>query len=301
MPRRLPPLTALRAFEAAARHASFARAADELSVTPAAVSHQVKTLEEHLGVTLFRRRARGLVLTDAGRGYLPALTDGLDRLARATERLRAGEVAGRLVISVLPSFALRWLGPRIGDLMRRYPDLDPEIHSETRSVDFRLDSVDVAIRYGLGHYPGLYAERFLTETVAPVCAPGLINAARPLRRLADLAGHTLLHDSAVLTNEPSLAWPTWLAEAGLDPGLAERGPRFSDSSLLLEAAADGLGLALGRSALTAGDLAAGRLVRPFAQVRPAEFAYHLVCPRADADTPKVAAFRQWLAEQAARG
>jgi len=299
MPRRLPPLTALRAFEAAARHASFVRAADELAVTPAAISHQVKALEAHLGVRLFRRRNRGLVLTDAGRGYLPALTEGLDRLARATERVTGGSVAGRLVISVLPSLALRWLGPRLGDLCRRYPDLDPEIRSETRSVDFRLDAVDVAIRYGLGHYPGLYTEPIMTEEVAPVCAPGLINAGRPLRRLADLAGHTLLHDCAVLPSEPSLGWPSWIAEAGLDAALAERGPRFSDSSLLLEAAADGLGIALGRSALTAADLAAGRLVRPLAQVRPAEFTYYLVCPEADADTPKVAALRNWLAEQRA--
>ncbi|MEK0083333.1 transcriptional regulator GcvA [Benzoatithermus flavus] len=300
MQRRLPPLHALRVFEAAARHGSFAKAADELAVTPAAVSQQIRQLEADLGVALFRRLPRGLVVSEAARRALPELEKAFAHLARAVEDMRGGERAGPLVISVIPSFAARWLMPRLGGFIETYPEIEVTVRSELRSVDFAREDVDLGIRYGKGIYPGLDTRLLLTEEVFPVCAPSLLAGRHPLRRLDDLRHHTLLHDRALTGEEPSLYWRHWLRDAGVSRIDADRGPGFTDATMLMEAALRGLGVALGRSGLCADDLAAGRLVRPFTESRPADYAYYVVTPEGHAANPRVAAFLAWLEVEAAK-
>ena len=297
---RLPPLNALRAFESAARHGSFVEAANELFVTPAAISHQVRTLEDVLGVVLFTRMARGLRLTEEGRAFLPELTKGFAHLARASQLARGGGLAGRVVVSAIPSFAQLWLLPRLHDFYDRYPEIDLELIAELRSADFAREEVDVGLRYGLGSYPGLASVQLLREEVFPVCAPGLLNRG-PLRRFADLRHHRLLHDIYISGAEPTLTWARWLRDAGVSDIDPTRGPKFSDAIMMIEAAARGYGVALGRTALVADLLAAGRLVRPFAQALPADYAYYLVMSEASAARPRVQAFVRWAQEQAGAG
>ena len=301
MTKRLPPLNALRAFEAAARRGGFAKAALELAVTPAAISQQVRLLEEDLGVSLFHRLPRGLILTEAGREALPELRQAFAHLARAVEEMRGGALAGPLLVSVLPSFAHRWLGPRLPGFVAAHPEVDLTVQAEVRTVDFLRDAVDVGIRYGRGIYPGLHTRLLLTEEVFPVCAPGLVQGPPPLRRLEDLRQHTLLHERS--SAEPSLDWVSWLREVGMEGVEAGRGPGFTDGTMLVDAAVRGMGIALGRSALVADELAAGRLVRPLALTRPAEFAYYAVTREGHQQHPRVPAFLGWLEEQAsaARG
>ena len=299
MPARLPPLNALRAFEAAARHASFARAAAELHVTPAAISHQVKALEEHLGVALFRRLPRGLVPTDQGRAFLPELTKGFAHLARAVQEVGATGLGGPLTVSVLPSFAALWLVPRLQGFYDAYPDVEVRVHGDANPVDFaREPDVHLAVRSGLGHYPSLSSKLLMRDEVFPVCAPALLNRPQPLRRLDDLRHHTLLHDVQISPSEPSLTWRRWLRDAGVAGADPERGPKFTDSIMLIEAAVRGQGVALGHTALVADHLASGRLVRPLPVSRTAEHAYYIVMPEANAHLPRVRAFVQWLEEQA---
>ena len=298
MGRRLPPLNALRAFEAAARLGSFVRAADELSVTPAAVSQQVRLLEAELGVTLFRRLARGLVVTEAAKRVLPELGKAFAHLERAVEDVRGGSLAGPLVISVIPSFAARWLLPRLAGFVSTYPEIEITVKAEMRNVDFAREDVDLGIRYGKGMYPGLETRLLMTEQVFPVCAPGLLCGAKPLRRLEDLRHHTLLHDRQISGEEPSLQWRHWLRDAGVVGIDADHGPGFTDSTMLMEAALHGMGVALGRSGLCADDLAAGRLARPFLLSRPADYSYYLVTPEGHAANPRVRAFVTWAEEQA---
>ena len=281
MVRRLPPLNALRAFEAAARHLSFTRAADELNVTQAAVSHQVKALEEWLGMPLFRRLNRSLLLTDAGQSYMPRLRDAFDTIDQATRGLNAHESGGTLTISTMDSFAAKWLVPRLGRFRARHPEIDTRVTASDRLVDFKREDVDVGIRYGRGRYPGLQVVRLMTEDVFPVCSPALAGGEPPLREPADLKHHTLLHDDLAVD------WRTWLAAAGVRDVDADRGQWFSHSSLVLQVALDGQGVALGRSALLAEDLAAGRLVKPFELTLPADFAYYMVCLEMTAQQPKI--------------
>jgi LysR family glycine cleavage system transcriptional activator len=296
--RRLPPLNALRAFEAAARNGGFTAAARELNVTPAAVSQHVAALEAHLGIKLFRRLARGLELTDAGRAYLPGLEEGFATLAAATHGLRGRPRAGRLVVSTLPSFAIGWLVPRLPDFRRRYPEIDVVLRSEWRFVDFAREAVDAAIRYTKEPPANFRADRLLAESLFLCAAPAL---AQSLRRPADLAKATLLHDSSIERSEPRLGWAPWLDLLGLPAALAARGPGFSDSSALYAAARLGQGVAVGRSVPLADDLAAGRLVRLFDLELPSGFAYWIVAPKAGTEDPRVAAFRAWVldARQAA--
>ncbi len=300
MSRRLPPLNALRAFEAAARHGSFVRAADELAVTPAAVSQQVRLLEADLGIDLFRRLPRGLVVTEAAKRALPELGKGFAHLARAVEDVRGGSLAGSLVISAIPSFATLWLVPRLGSFLAAYPDVEVTVRAEMRNVDFAREDVDVGIRYGKGIYPGLDTRLLLTEEVFPVCAPSLLSGPKPLRRIDDLRHHHLLHDRQLSGDEPSLHWSHWLRDAGVAGFDADRGPGFTDSTMLMEATRGGMGVALGRSGLAADDLAAGRLVRPLTQSRPADYAYYVVVPQGHVANPRVRVFREWLQEEAAR-
>ncbi len=303
MARRLPPLNALRAFEAAARHLSFTKAAEELYVTQAAVSHQIKALEAALGVQLFRRLNRRLMLTDAGQLYLPALTEAFDGIEAATGRLHADENAGSLSVSVANSLAAKWLLPRLPRFRERHPEIDVEISAADRLVDFGRDNVDMGIRYGLGNYPGLKVDPLMEDTVFPVCSPqlaegGLVDGSPPLRAPEDLHRHTLLHDDVGTGEAPN--WRRWLTAAGVTGVNPERGPRYSHSSLVLQAAIDGQGVALGRSSLVSLDLEAGRLVQPFGPTLPSHYACYVVSPVATAERPKIKAFRDWLLEEAER-
>lgn len=290
MARRLPSLNGLRAFEAAARHLSFTRAAGELNVTQAAISHQVKTLEEQIGLPLFRRLNRALILTDEGQTLFPVVRGALDTVAEGVERLRTRNVAGALTVSVLPSFAVKWLVPRMSEFQERHPEIDLRITAADRMVDFVQDAVDVAVRFGAGAWPGLRADFVVDDFVMPVCAPAL--AAR-LSTPADLARVTLLHEEmAPLPLFPE--WATWLEAAGAGEVNHEKGPRFSHTHILLQAAIDGQGVALAQMLFAADDIADGRLVAPFHLKLPTGYAYYVVCLAAAADRPKIRAFREWV-------
>lgn len=289
--RRLPPLTALRAFEAAGRHANFARAAAELNITPAAVSQQVRSLEDFLGVRLFTRRARGVELTPAGTEYARSLGLLLDQLALATERVRRIEEPRKLTIATTPSFAARWLMPRLTGFLERYPEYDVRLSTSNTVADFARQDIDVAIRYGTGSWPGLKAQLLLTAELFPVCSPSFGRGSRPLRVPADLRPRTLLR---LALDE----WPRWLEAAGLGSRRAE-GPQFSDIGLLAQAAVAGQGVALGQSVIVADDLAAGRLIAPFTLRIPSAMAYYLVAPADMLQSPKMAAFHRWLRQQIA--
>ncbi|MEC9369503.1 MAG: transcriptional regulator GcvA [Pseudomonadota bacterium] len=298
MSRRLPPLNALRAFEAAGRHLSFAKAADELAVTPPAVSHQVKQLEDWLGIALFRRMTRKVALTEEGRAALPLLSDAFDRLSDAVERVRAREETGALTVSVAPSFAARWLVPRVERFREAHPDIDLRISANIDIVDFRAGDVDVAIRFGRGGYARLKVDKLLSEAIAPLCSPRLLQGKHPLRSPGDLVHHTLLHDDSLVPGSAIPDWRMWLRINGFEKIDASRGPRFSYSDHALQAAVDGHGVLLGRLALAQTDLNAGRLIRPFGREIPTEFGYYLVRPDAGPDRPRVAAFRDWILAEA---
>jgi LysR family glycine cleavage system transcriptional activator len=286
MQRTLPPLNSVRAFESAARLLSFTKAADELSVTQSAVSHQVKALEDWAGIPLFRREGRQMALTEAATKYLPAITAAFDQLALASRKLRAVDPGqGWLTVAMMPSFASKWLVPRLADFRAKHPTIDVWIATFEAQSGALAPDVDVAIRYGKGDWLGLTSVRFLTEELFPVCAPKL---AEQLKKPADLARMTLLHD------EMREDWGMWLRAAGVPEVDATRGPGFDDSALLIQAAIEGLGVALGRSALVRGDLQAGRLVKPFTQILPAESAFYLVYLPESENAPKVKAFRDWL-------
>ena len=307
---RLPPLNALRVFEAAARHLSFKEAAAELHITQAAVSHQVKSLEEYLGVQLFRRSARGVQLTDAARACLPKLREGFDALASAVEMIRSRGDDAELMITAPPVFTARWLMPRLADFSRREPKIELRVFGSSKMVDagaldssvlvgdldLRTEYSQVQIHLGAGHYAGHRADRLFSVAITAVASPGL---EPPLRTPADLAQHTLLHDDALEIVAGGNAWRKWLDAAGVaDTVEADRGPRFSTNMLSLEAASQKLGVALALRPLVDSDIASGRLCAPFdVDVKP-QSAYYLVCPEVIADRPAVAAFRKWLLEQA---
>jgi len=292
MARRLPPLNALRAFEAAARHLSFTRAAAELHVTQAAISHQVKALEEQLGRKLFRRLNRALLLTDDGQAYLPSVSRAFTLLNDATNDLLTKQSPGPLTVSALPSFTARWLVPRLGRFYKIWPDIDLRIDPSAQLTDFADGDVNVCIRYGRGKYPGLRADWLMTEDIFPVCSPALLDDPHPIREPRDLEHQVLLHDDG------HGDWRTWLLAAGVEMVNPMRGPIFTDSGMLIQAAMGGQGVALARGVLAADELAAGRLVRPFTLSLPTEYAYYLVYPEASAEQPKIAAFRDWLLAEA---
>lgn len=294
--RKLPPLNALRAFEAAGRHLSFSRAAEELNVTPGAISQQMRILEGWLGAPLFRRDPKGLSLTDAGLAALPHMREGFDRLATGVRLMKAGSGPSRIAVSVPPSFASKWLVPRLDRFQDLHPDLDVYVHADMQLVDFATADVDVAIRFGRGGYQGLRSERLMSETIVPVCAPSLLKDGPTLARPEDLSQHTLIHDDSDKGGIPT--WPMWLRAAGVDSEAADRGPRFNQSSLVIEAAVAGKGVALAKYALAVADLEAARLVIPFDRETPTDFAYWLVYPEAKADLPDVMAFIAWVTTEA---
>jgi LysR family glycine cleavage system transcriptional activator len=311
---RLPPLGSLRAFEAAARHLSFKHAAEELHVTPAAISQQIKGLEDYLGVRLFIRLTRALAITPQGEAMLPKIRAGFDCLAEAVGSTCSAE-AGGLNVMAPPSFATRWLVPRLPDFAAAHPDIRLRLSSSSDSVDRRgkgrhvdgdapdpraADS-ELAIRYGTGHYPGFVVERLLAPDWVPVCSPRLANGERPLRSPRDLARHVLIHDETIDGEGRQPGWREWLTAAGVSGVDSERGPRFNNAVLAVEAALDGQGVALALRPLVEADLAAGRLILPFDLAVPSPFAYFLVMRQAVANRAPVAAFRAWLLHQTGVG
>ncbi len=295
--RRLPPLNALRAFEAAARHLNFSRAADELSVTPGAVSQQIQNLEDYVGAALFKRTPKGLLLTDAAQTALPALREAFDRLAEAASLLTAAVDGRRLTLTAPPSFAAKWLVPRLGAFEQGHPQVDIWLSAGIELVDLAAGEVDVAIRYGAGRYPGLEVRRLFSETVIPVAAPSHL-AENPLNTPADLANHILLHDGSPDLDDSCPDWSMWLAARGLKSIDGMRGPRFNQSSLVIEAAVNGRGVALAKRTLAAADLEAGRLVAPLQIATAVDFAYYLVHPKAKGRLPQVKAFVSWIEAEA---
>jgi LysR family glycine cleavage system transcriptional activator len=295
--RRLPPLNALRAFEAAARHMNFSRAADELSVTPGAVSQQIQNLEDYVGAPLFKRTPKGLLLTDAAQTALPALREAFDRLGEAASMLTAAVDGRRVTVSAAPSFAAKWLVPRLGRFEAAHPDVDVWLSAGIELVDFANGEVDIAIRYGSGRYPGLEVQRLMSETVIPVASPGLV-AERALATPEDLAHHILLHDGSPDADESCPDWTMWLTARGIKGVDGARGPRFNQSSLVIEAAMNGRGVALAKRALAQADIDAGRLVAPLQIATAVDFAYYVVHPKAKGRLPQVKAFVRWLSEEA---
>jgi LysR family glycine cleavage system transcriptional activator len=290
MVRRLPSLNAIRAFEAAARHQSFTRAAEELNVSQGAVSHQVKMLEQELGMTLFRREHHGLTITHSGQSYLEAVATALDQLALGTERLLQRERAGALTVSMSPNFVAKWLVHRLGKFVAQHPTIDLRVNAAIRHIDFAVDDVDLAVRHGTGNWPDLHVTPLCAEEIFPVCSPALLAG---LHALEDLRHQTLLDDA---TRQD---WPMWFEAAGLSGLAPSRSLTLDQTSMVIDAAVAGQGVALARSALAAADLLAGRLVRPFAITLPAPFAYYIVSPKATASRAKIVAFRDWLLEEAA--
>lgn len=297
MARPLPPLNALRAFEAAGRHLSFTKAAAELNVTPAAVGHQVKALEALLEVRLFRRLTRALRLTDAGQAALPTLSQGFVKLAQGVEQMRAHCESGVLTISVSPSFGAMWLLPRLERFRIRRPDIEIRIDGTDRLVDLARDDADVALRYGPGGYNGVRVDCLFSQVNTPVCSPALLSGEHPLRQPDDLRHHTLLH---VEWKDAEASWRMWLLAAGLQDIDPTRGPRFTMENMAVQAALDGHGVALIGDILVADDLAGGRLVRPFdpSFSTPLSFSYYLLSAKDSDGQPKVEAFRDWLLEEA---
>ncbi len=286
----LPSLNGLRAFEAAARFLSFTQAAAELNVTQTAISHQIRRLEDQLGIKLFIRQNRSLTLTREAQDYLPSIRSAFEDLRRATERLRRAGPDGRLTVSTTASLATKWLVSRVAAFQDAHPGLEVRITTSNRLIDFRQDEVDIAVRYGRGHWPGMRAQWLMAERVFPVCAPRLLTGPIPLRQPADLANHTLLH--ATVSRDD---WRLWLTAGGLPFSIAaRRGLTFDEAFLAIQAAVEGLGVALGRLHLVEADIAAGRLVAPFNTVLPQDAGYYVVTPEARKNDPKVDLFRDWL-------
>src|SRR5258706_10028708 len=303
---RLPPLNALRAFEAAARHLSFKNSARELHVTPGAVSHQVKVLEENLGMPLFRRLTRALELTPEGQALLPKVQEGLRGLAGAVERVRTRTEARMLPVLAPPNFAARWLVPRLGRFTALHPDVDLHIASRPTMIDGRDDS-DLAphpeasevapiamVRFGDGRYANARVDAVFSAVYVPVCSPKLLRGPNALRKPEDLRHHALLHDDTVVEEGARPSWPAWLHAVGLDDIDAARGTHFSDASLSFGATVEGLGVALAMKPLVASEIEAGRLAVPFDITAPAAYSYYLVTPEASAAGGSLDSFRQWL-------
>lgn len=293
MYRDLPPLTALRAFEAVGRHGSVTRAGQELNVSYAAISQQVKALEAWLGgVRLTRKQGRSIALTDIGERYYHRLGEALRQVEEATAEVKLQEADRPLEVATTPSFLARWLMPRLARFQARHPDIRLRLNPSPDLVDFDRESVDLAIRYGHGGWGGLVAEPLMGGRMMPVCAPTVITPARPLATPQDLAHHTLLHDTD--TSE----WALWLERTGVAGVSLDRGPIHAGSAYVLEAAIQGLGIALGAVDMLKDDIAAGRLVVPLdAELNP-DCAYYLVRPEGRPERPSAKAFRQWLREEA---
>lgn len=303
------PFGALRVFESAARHLSFTRAAEELFITPAAVSQQIKSLEHQLGIKLFNRHSRGLSLTEEARTGLPALIRGFDSIADSVHRIRSANRNSTLTVWMAPSFASKWFIPRLPRFSEAHPNIDLNISASPQLVDsiadrntipaenFYRDNVDIAIRFGKGDYPGCHVDKLFPVYAIPLCSPKLMQGDHPLREPADLRFHTLLHDDTRYEGRPD--WATWLKAAGVSEVDSTRGVHFNHGNLAINAAVNGQGVVLSMKVLASDDLAAGRLVEPFEIGLPLEYAYYLITLEEFSDHPHTAAFRDWLLAEAA--
>lgn len=288
----LPPLNALKAFEAAARHESFTRAAEELCVTQGAVSHQVKALEAELAIKLFNRERQRLIITEAGKDYLNVVRDALDRIAVGTERLLQRQNAGVLTVSTSPDFAAKWLVHRLGHFAEAHSGIDLRVSATLHHVDFAREEVDLAVRHGDGNWPGFDTARLSAEQLFAVCSPTLLSGRRRLAKPADILNFPLLHlDSRA-------DWTNWLQAVGLDGADVTHGPVLNRASMVIDAAINGQGVALARTTLAAWDLINRRLVRPFPESLRLSKTYWIICPKATAALPKIVTFRDWLLAEA---
>ena len=296
---RLPPLNALRAFEAAARHMSFQKAAGELHVTPAALSYQIRQLEEHLGRKMFKRLNRAVELTQDGALLATGVRDGFDRLNQAVAGLNQRRSGNVLVISAGPAFTAKWLTPRLYRFIAVNPDIDARIAASIRLADLLRDDVDIVVRYGRGSYAGCVSTKLLDEYVTPLCSPALLNGPKPLRTPADLVHHTLIHDETHVGVFDLPDWRHWLTEAGVTNVDASRsGLHFNVADHAIDAAVSGAGVVLGRMVLADADIKAGRLVQPFPLKLKADYAFYVVALEARVDEPAIKAFHDWIFAEA---
>jgi LysR family glycine cleavage system transcriptional activator len=291
MQKKLPPLNALRAFEAGARHLSFTKAAEELHVTQAAVSHQVKALEDHLGYALFKRMTRKLGLTEEGRVLFPVVSEAFMRIAETADDLRSGGDCHTLTVSVTPAFGAKWLVYRLPKFWQKHPEIDLRVHHSIQCADLRYDDVDIAIRFGAGKWEGAETEFMLRVDYTPMCSPALLEGPHPLKCPDDLRHHTLLHE------DDYDGWTQWLAVAGASDVNPRRGPVIDDWTVLTQTAVDGGGVALGKPSMLARDLAEGRLVAPFDITMLTDLGYHLVYLPGALDRDKIRVFRDFVMEE----
>lgn len=296
----LPGLRSLRAFDAAARHLSFTKAAQDLAVTPAAISHQIKEFEDQIGASLFVRTSRSMRLTREGQILRAAVAEALEGLGRALQRIRKIENQGQIKVTASPSITAKWLVPRLDRFLALMPGADVRINVSQAVLDFDRDDVDISIRFGNGDYPGLKVDRLFEDVVFPVCSPKLLAGRKPLREPRDLLQHNLIHIDFEAQGAVWPNWRMWMLAAGIREFDDARGLHFGQTSLALQAAIDGHGVALGESSTTADDLAAGRLVKPFelSLKAPPQFAYYVVSPFETADVPMIKAFRDWVLAEA---
>jgi len=292
--RRLPSLNALRAFWAAARHGSFASAAGELHVTASAVSLQVRQLEDELGVKLFQRTPKGLVLSAQGAEILPGVSDAFSQLQSTLSKSTSVGGVQTLTVSVAPSFATKWLLPRLERFVGQYPEIDVRVLATVELTDFGNDPIDLAIRYGRGHYPGLQSDLLMRESVFPVCSPKLLEGRDTTDLPTLLRSAALLHDDSPDQDPTCPDWKSWIKAAGITDVDWQRGPRFNQSNFVLEAAANGIGVALAKASLVQYDIADGRLVQLGDTTTPIELAYFLVYPQDRAGNPALTAFQSWI-------
>jgi LysR family glycine cleavage system transcriptional activator len=291
---RLPPLNALRAFEASARQLSFTRAAEELFVTQAAISHQIKSLEEFLGIKLFMRKNRALLLSEEGQAYYLDIKDVFNAINDATERLLARGAKGAITVSLQPSFAIQWLVPRLNAFNALHPDIDVRIKAVDQAESSLTEDVDVAIYYGRGHWADIHAEQLQKEYLVPVCSPLLLQGRKPLDKVEDLVNHTLLHDTS------RRDWKRWFKQIKVKATNVNHGPIFSHSSMVVQAALHGQGVALAHLFLAKPDIDAGRLICPFEEVLESKSAYYVVCRERQVDLGKISAFREWVLDTVAQ-
>jgi len=290
MARRLPPLNRLKSFEAAGRLLSFTRAAEELNVTQAAVSHQVKVIEEYLGISLFNRYPRRLSLTLQGKVLLPEVIEAFDRVSSAISAVKLDQPSNMLSVRLAPSFAAKWLSPRLKYFWLQYPEIDLCLYHAHPAVDFDREDIDIAVTYGKGDWPGVVAEPLLSLDFYPVCTPAFMNNDKPLSDINNLYYYTLLHDANYE------CWADWLKLAGIDGINTRKGTIIDDTNVLIQAALDGQGVALGSTPFVQDHLDSGRLVKPFNINLSNEFAYYIVCPPGHLKKPAVKAFKDWMIE-----
>lgn len=288
MATRIPPLKALKVFEAAARQLSFTRAAEEIFVTQAAVSHQIKSLEDFLGIKLFMRKNRSLLLTEEGQSYYLDIKDIFNSLQDATEKLLARGAKGAITVSLQPSFAIQWLVPRLNAFNILHPEIDVRIKAVDQPDNSLTEDVDVAIYYGRGRWPNIHADKLHKEYLIPVCSPELFDGDKPLLKVEDLTAHTLLHDTS------RRDWKRWFKEVGVKGINVNHGPIFSHSAMVVQAAAYGQGVALAHNVLAKPEIDSGRLICPFEEVLVSKNSYYIVCRQNQLEIGKIAAFRDWV-------